>query len=242
MIRTAILAGILLVMLSMAYSRPGAVPSFARDAAPVVEEQDEVVREDVMQDKPAPVHKAPRGVAAAKVEEPEEDIEELAAVEEPIDEPQIAAIPVAPPAPVVPAREEPRPAPVAAEPGRPLSLLPPSMTAAREPARMEPLVSDNMPAPAAPQMPPAQIVSELPAATPVPLPEVHVPTRPVMAPSDFASRLPAPGVTPDAAEPALETRVTAASGPKFMTPQERSRELYRLAREMEDTFIQKMTQ
>ena len=36
--------------------------------------------------------------------------------------------------------------------------------------------------------------------------------------------------------------VVAAAGAKFMTPQERSRELYRLAREMEDTFIEKMTQ
>lgn len=231
MIRTAILAGILLVMLSMAYSRPGAVPSFVRDAAQPADEQEEIVHEE-----PAPVRAAPRAVAAAKIEEAEEE-EEIeppvaSAMAEPIEEPEVATAPVAP---VLPA-------PVAAEPGRPISLLPPSMTAAREPARMEPLVSDDMPAPAAPQMPPAQAVAAAPAAPSAPLPEVHVPTRPVMTPSDFASRLPAPGVTPDAAEPAMEARVTAASGPKYMTPQERSRELYRLAREMEDTFIQKMTE
>lgn len=240
MIRTAILAGILLVMLSMAYSRPGAVPSLVREAAQPAEDHEEIAQEE-----PAPVRAAtPRAVAAAKVEEPEEELEPAITVEDeaPVDEPQVAVAPVAPLPPVMPAREEPRSGPVAAEPGRPISLLPPSMTAAREPARIEPLVSDDMPALAAPQMPPSQEMAAAPAAPPAPLPEVHVPTRPVMAPSDLASRLPAPGVTPDAVEPALEARVTAASGPKYMTPQERSRELYRLAREMEDTFIQKMTQ
>lgn len=228
MIRTAILAGILLVMLSMAYSRPGAVPSFAREAAQPSQE-----REEIVQDEPAPA----RVKAAARVEEPAEDVDSpVVTAEAPVGEPPVKE------APVMQAQEDRRSGPVVTEPGRPVSLLPPSMTAAREPARIEPLVSDDMPAPAASQMRPTQEVAVAPAAPPAPLPEVYVPTRPVMAPSDFASRLPAPGVTADAVAPALDARVAAASGPKYMTPQERSRELYRLAREMEDTFIQKMTE
>ena len=42
MIRTAILAAILLVMLSIAYSRPGTLPRFGTRAPAVAEDQDVV--------------------------------------------------------------------------------------------------------------------------------------------------------------------------------------------------------
>lgn len=252
MIRTAILAGILLVMLSMAYSRPGAFPSLGDVVAPVVEAEQEVA-------PLGPVHQAsphvetPRAVAAdtPKHEEPAPAEEQADLAPVPQEEPQVAE--VAPPAvTLAPAAmiAEPHPA-KQAEIGRPVSLLPePQVPAApaREVARLGPLVSDDMPPPPAPTLPPAQEVK----AVPVPaaeLPEVNVPTRPVMAPQDFASRLTpdgnlaAPVAVPAPAPAIAEPRAPVmASAPKFMTPEERSRELYRLAREMEDTFIQKMTQ
>jgi hypothetical protein len=239
MIRTAILAGILLVMLSMAYSRPGALPSLTRAPAPAVSEQ------------PA-VEEAARVPASPRVETPREEPvpavvakkEEPAVVAAP-EEPAVAEVTPEPVAPIVPVRETLPSAKV--EPGRPLSLLPETQTAApaRDPSRYAPLVSENMPAPPAPVLPPAQAakVEPVPAAE---LPEVHVATRPVMVPQDFASRLMPNNVT--ATEPPAAPQVAEARGPviapgtKFMTPEERSRELYRLAREMEDTFIQKLTQ
>jgi hypothetical protein len=233
MIRTTILAGILLVMLSMAYSRPGAMPSFGSRAA--VEEQDAIQEEPVA--APA-VHRAepPRAapVSVAKKEEPviEEEPEMLSA---PVEEPQVAAVA---PQPVTP---PPAPLTPAAEPGRPIPLLPPAMAPA-QPAKIAPLVSEDMPAPPAPVLPPAPApVQE--AAAPAPLPEVYVPTRPVNAPQDLASRLTPDGKVAPAAPPQAEARapMVAAVGTKFMTPQERSRELYKLAREMEDTFIENMT-
>jgi len=231
MIRTAILAGILLVLLSMAYSRPGAMPSFSRTVAPVIEEASAPARAEPMR-------------AEAPTSAPV--VEEEVALSEPV-----AAAP-APPAPVVedvapmPAPIEPQraelPSPMA-DAGKPVQLLPESMRAAApEPVRasITPLVADNMPPPPAPQLPAE------PAAAPAALPETHVPTRPVMMPRDYASRLTPEGVMPDpapapAAIPDARPPVIAA-GTKFMTPEERSRELYRLAREMEDTFIRNMTQ
>lgn len=242
MIRTAILAGILLVMLSMAYSRPGALPSFARNVESSVSEQpavEEAARAPVSPRIETPREQPTPAVVAKKVEPAE-----VAAPEEPV----LAEVAPEPAAPIVPVRETLPPA--KAEPGRPLSLLPESQTAApaRDPAHYAPLVSDNMPAPPAPVLPPAEAakIEPVPAAE---LPEVHVATRPVMVPQDFASRLMPDNVA--AAEPAAPPaapQVAEARGPviapgtKFMTPEERSRELYRLAREMEDTFIQKLTQ
>lgn len=226
MIRTAILAGILLVMLSLAYSRPGAVPLLAA-RAPVVEEaevvQDESIAEPVARRAPPRVAKS----EDPKIAEPEQ-------LSLPLEE-QVAE--TAPAAPVLPPRPVAPPAP-AAEPGRPISLLPQTANAVplREPKQIAPLISDDMPAAPAPMLPAVQE-----ATVPAALPEVYVPTRPVNAPQDLASRMTpdgkvAPAVVADARAP-----MVAAAGTKFMTPQERSRELYKLAREMEDTFIQNMT-
>lgn len=238
MIRTAILAGILLVMLSMAYSRPGTLPSLDRLAAPAVEEDAEAATEAPPVRETQARAEAPRP-APVVVEK-----EEPTAVEEPAEvasapvaeEPQVAEIA---PAPVMPVAPPAKPAEI----GRPISLLPEAQapaTPVREAARIAPLVSDEMPAPPAPTLPSVQEAK----AAPIPaaeLPEVNVPTRPVMAPQDFASRLTPEGTL--APPPAMEPRAPViASGQKFMTPEERSRELYRLAREMEDTFIQKLTQ
>ena len=66
------------------------------------------------------------------------------------------------------------------------------------------------------------------------LPTINVASRQAMTPWDA---------------PAGTTHVDAANGaanaadpnaPKFMTPQERAKELYNLARDMEDTFIAKL--
>ncbi|MGE4063083.1 MAG: hypothetical protein AB7E79_06920 [Rhodospirillaceae bacterium] len=250
MIRTAILAGILLVMISMAYTRPGALPSF--EPAVEVSERSEV--EAVQPQRPAPRAEAPRPEAAAaavaKAREPAKAaapvLEEPAEIEEP-------AVAEAAPESVLPASAAPAPArqvlpPVKAEPGKPISLLPETQTAAapRESAPVAPLVSDNMPAAPAPTLPQQTAKAEpLPAAE---LPEINVPTRPVMVPQDYASRLTpanvaaAEAATPAAAAPHVTARaLTIAPGTKFMTPEERSRELYRLAREMEDTFIKNLT-
>jgi hypothetical protein len=234
MIRTAILAGILLVMLSMAYSRPGAIPSFGDRAPVAAEEQDarepapiaEPIRQYAEPPRPAPV-------SAAKKEEP--DAEEAAALPEPAEEePQVAEVAQQPATPDAPAAR-------VNEPGRPISLLPPSMTPAPA-AKVEPLVSDDMPAPPAPVLP-TVLPQVQEAAAPAPLPEVYVPTRPVNAPQDMASRLTPDGKLAPASAPQADARapMVAAVGTKFMTPQERSRELYKLAREMEDTFIENMT-
>ncbi len=229
MIRTTILAGILLVMLSLAYSRPGVLPPFGVRAPAAAEEQETVQEEPVA--APA-VHHAAQ-VSVARKEEPtiEEEPEVLAA---PREEPQVADIapqPMTPPAPVTPA----------VEPGGPISLLPPAMASA-QPPKMERLVSDEMPAPPAAALPPV-VAPVREAAAPAPLPEVYVPTRAVNAPQDLASRMTPDGKLAPAAAPqaAVRAPMIAAVGTKFMTPQERSRELYKLAREMEDTFIENMS-
>jgi hypothetical protein len=231
MVRTAILAGILLVMLSMAYSRPGALPSFERTPEPVVAEQPAV------EALPPPRAEAPRAQPAPVAEK-----EAPAAVAAPEDT-EVAEVAPEPAAPVAPARDV--PPPVKAEPGRPLSLLPETQAATtqREPMNLKPLVSDDMPTPPTPMMPPVQAAQVPPA----PLPEINVPTRPVMMPRDFASRLMPDSVaaaedSASAPQVAEARAPTIAPGTKFMSPEERSRELYRLAREMEDTFIQKLTQ
>ncbi|MGE3335323.1 MAG: hypothetical protein AB7I36_16885 [Rhodospirillaceae bacterium] len=227
MIRTTILAGILLVMLSMAYSRPGAMPSFGGRA--VVEEQEAIQEEPVAE--PSVRHVAPPRVAKKEEVAVPEEPEELS---EPVEEPQLAEVA---PQPMTPHA---LPAPVA-ERGRPISLLPPSMTPAPS-AKIEPLVSEDMPAPPAPALPPA-VAPVQEAAVLAPLPEVYVPALPVNAPQDIASRTMPDGKVAPVAAPQTEIRapMVAAVGTKFMTPQERSRELYKLAREMEDTFIENMT-
>lgn len=233
MIRTTILAGILLVMLSMAYSRPGAMPSFSAPA-PVAAEEEEAIQEEPIA-APAVRRAEPPREAAVSVAKKEEPIaEEPAALPEAAEEPKVAEVtpqPAAPPAPAAPVNE----------PGRPISLLPPSMAPAQA-AKVEPLVSDDMPPP--PVLPAAAPpVQE--AAAPAPLPEVYVPTRPVNAPQDMASRLTPDGklapASPSVPQAEVRAPMVAAVGTKFMTPQERSRELYKLAREMEDTFIENMT-
>lgn len=242
MIRTAILAGILLVMLSMAYDRPGAMPSLGRVVEPVVSEQPPV--EEAAREPAAPRLETPREQPVMVAQPKKEAPAEVVAPEEP----EVAEVTPEPVAPTAPAHDV--LPPVKAEPGRPISLLPETQTAApaRDPSRYAPLVSDNMPAPPAPVLPPVQTAK----AEPVPaadLPEVHVPTRPVMVPQDFASRLmpdnaaaTEPAAPPAAPQVAEARAPVVAAGTKFMTPEERSRELYRLAREMEDTFIQKLTQ
>lgn len=210
MIRTAILAGILLVMLSMAYSRPGAIPTFgARAPAPEEEQAEEQAEEqDALREEPVAkpvVHRAePSRPAPVSANEEDPKFEEPAVPPAPVEEPRVAEVA---PQPVTPA----------ADPGRPISLLPPSMI----PAPVLPTAQD--------------------AAAPAPLPEVHVPTRPVNAPQDLASRLTPEGKLAPAPQAELRAPMVAAAGTKFMTPQERSRELYKLAREMEDTFIENMT-
>ena len=95
MIRTAILAGILLVLLSMAYSRPGAMPSFVRTAAPVIEEAR------------APAHVEP---ARAEAPKPAPVVEEEVALSE-----AVAAAPAPPAAVVEEVAPIAAPAPIAAQ-------------------------------------------------------------------------------------------------------------------------------
>lgn len=210
MIRTAILAGILLVMLSIAYNRPGTLPGTLPDEARVVAAVTAPAPEPEEPAQPAPRASAPARIESAPMRDP---------VSQPVSQPP-------PPPVVVEDRTEASPpaspvvqisvsAPLPSV-GKPLSLLPPAVTPPE-------------------QMPSAQ--QEQPAPALAPLPEVHVAPRPVMLPPDPASRQSTPTSIATAAS---ADAPGATPPPRFMSPQERTRELYRLAREMEETFIDKM--
>jgi hypothetical protein len=239
MIRTAILAGIFLVLLSIAYSRPGVGPEKPNVA--VVEEMIRG-RHDVAAAEPAPkpirsVHTAPAMTQR-----------------EPVAEPPTAS--VAPAAPVEVAHKEEVPAPPPAvasvapsDPQHHLAL-PTQLIPAEAPQTQ---VADVAPAAVlrnpVPLVPPAnEPAHATPPVAGVPvaeMPLINVPARPVVTPWEAPPRPPAQ--TASASAPPAETaakqpdaKQPEEAAPKFMTPQERSRELYRLAREMEDTFIHKL--
>jgi hypothetical protein len=231
MIRTAILAGIFLVLLSIAYSRPDAWPQNVQKVAAMVDAQP-----SVKAPAPAPVHRQAARVAPPKAED-------------------TAAPPAVTSVPSTPVEPSPRaemvrkedsvtaPAPVAQEthlsPAQPASLIP------AEPARSQ--VVALAPSPTTlrnpvPLVPPADEPARVaaPAAPPAgEMPLINVPARPVVTPWEAPPRPPATPTTNVAANDAGVKQPDDAA-PKLMTPQERSRELYRLAREMEDTFIRKL--
>lgn len=203
MIRTALLAGIFLVLLSIAFTRsgPALLPMLKEEAVSAKAAPVEPVKH-VQAPEPAPIREPVR-----KVDAP---------VAPPVAEPapQVAVAPAAPA--VVETPPAPAPAPVMAQEapktaGQPVSLLPPE--------KQHPQTA------AAPVAPPAIT----PAAE---MPTIAVAARPAVAPYDVPSGSAHVAVADPSAKP--------ADAPKLMTPQERSKELYRLAREMEDTFIHKL--
>lgn len=242
MIRTALLAGIFLVLLSLAYSRSGpSVLPAAQEEAVSAKVEPRPVKHVAQAPALEPVRKAEAHVEAPPVAAPTPQ-------SAPQPAPQIAAPPIVeaevpvvktPPAPVaapVVAQDVPLSAPKSA--GQPVSLLPPEMQpkqAAPAPLLPPEAAPAAAPAPVAPVAPPvvAQAVAP-PAITPgAEIPTVQVAARTAAAPYDVPSGSAHVAVAdPGAAKP--------ADAPKFMTPQERSKELYRLAREMEDTFIHKL--
>ncbi len=224
MIRTAILAGIFLVLLSIAYSRPGTglLPPLTRNASQVAAQADLAPKPAA----PATIASEAPVVAAAPVKPvlPVEVAHKEETVALPAQPPvQAEALPV--PAPDVAPSTAPAVAQTAAPTvGQPVSLLPPAETV------------------------PARVAVAPPAAlTPAEdLPLITVPARPVVTPWEAAPRTRAAMAAAAPAAPSAPAAVAAAAkqpdeaAPKLMTPQERSRELYRLAREMEDTFIHKL--
>ncbi|MHB1203922.1 MAG: hypothetical protein ACYCZX_00020 [Rhodospirillaceae bacterium] len=244
MIRTAILASIFLVLLSIAYSRPGALPENVQKVAAMIEEQPAAKAPAPAQKQTASVSApkperaaAPPAVAANPVTPSEPSPPAgIARKEEALDVPA----PAAPPPVVTPA-----PAAVAQD-ARPLPALPtslmPSETPRTQVASTAQPSSLRNPVPLVPPADePARIAS--PALLPAEdMPLINVPARPVVAPWEAPPR-PRTATTVAVANPGPSD--TAAkqpedTAPKLMTPQERSRELYRLAHEMEDTFIRKL--
>ncbi len=219
MVRTAILAGILLVLLAIAADRPGTLPQLPRIA--LIPSQAQAPVETVNEAPAQPVRKPVIAAKPAVVEEPQEEVADVASVEEPREEPAAVAAadapapvapvaaPIAPPvevATVVPAL----PAPQA---GAPLRLLPPVME----------------PPAAAPPGPMTEV------------PVVSVPTRHLFKPVDELPRGADVAQMPEIpAAPAQLAQAQPGEGVKFMSREERSRELYRLAREMENTFMDKL--
>ena len=217
MIRTAILAGIFLVLLSIAYSRPGTslLPTLRQEASQAAAQAD-------LTSKPAALGApavAPTRAVVAVPAEPAAPLE-VAHKEAPAAAPVQAEVQ---PAPVPEVVQPPAPAIAQTAPptvGQPVSLLPPAETA---PARVA-------------AVPPAPLT---PAED---LPLINVPARPVVTPWEAAPRTRAAvaAATPAPAPADVAAKQPDEAAPKLMTPQERSRELYRLAREMEDTFIHKL--
>ena len=257
MIRTAILAGIFLVMVSIAYSRIDLPPRPIRDTALITEPPPVEPALPSEAAKPAPKRTAakstPARPAPAHVEAPvtEEPEATEPATAEPVkaQEPVIAPVP----APTQVAAVAPTAAAPVAPPAAPLSLLAPPESVAPKVAAVEPSAAHApvplIPPAAAPQAAVEQAV-EVPSAAQAPvvekqttmtkaedMPLIQVPQRPVVAPWE------APSGTTHNSGAALATvgPAPAVETPKFMTPQERSRELYRLARDMEDLFITKLT-
>jgi hypothetical protein len=237
MIRTALLAGIFLVLLSLAYSRSG--PNAGPSLLPAPEEEAvsvkavPPVKHIAQAHAPAvePVRKAEAHVEAPLETAPAPQAIAPAAVEAPVAEAPVAKAPAAP-APVV-AQDTPKSA------GQPVSLLPPEMQPKQAAATaLAPLLPPEAAAPAAAAPPVVAQAPAPPAAPPAVTPAAEIPTvqvaaRTAAAPYDVPSGSAHVAVAdPGAAKP--------ADAPKFMTPQERSKELYRLAREMEDTFIHKL--
>jgi hypothetical protein len=72
------------------------------------------------------------------------------------------------------------------------------------------------------------------------LPVVNVPTRPVVTPWEAPEGTRGRELAAAEIDGGAPQTAEAAPAPKFMTPEERSRELHRLAREMENTFIGKL--
>ena len=195
MIRTALLAGLLIVVAAIAINRPGILTEAAHTAASVAEDQTRKAVNAIAAPTPEPVQ--------AKVTQ---------AMPAPVPAAPIAASlpPVPPAAQVTAAMADPSPAPVASAPRNPQQA-----TAAIDP-RQRPFVLE-----------PAQ--------------PVEVVARPVRVPNEFAPPVArtdnARVATPTAAVDDVAPRVDTA---KFMTARERSRELYRLAREMETVFTDKI--
>ena len=231
MIRTAILAGIFMVLLSIAYSRPGAGLLSATN-------QDESgVATIPLQPALKHVARAAVPVAAPAVQVAPPQAKPIEPVH--VEEAATPAVPVtvSVAAPIV-AQEAPRMA------GQPVSLLPPIaaprlQAVAEAPAPLVPppslpSMSENVPAAPAAVPPPAAVVAVMPAAD---IPTINVAARPVMTPWEAPPRARTATV---AATQEIAAKAPEEAAPKLMTPQERSRELYRLAREMEDTFIHKL--
>lgn len=228
MVRTAILAGILLVLLAIAADRPGTLPPLPRLA--LIPNQAPAPGETVNEAPTQPVRKPTISAKPAVVEEPQEEVADVAPVEEPREEPATVAAapspaPVAPVAdPIAPPVEVATAVPAlpAPQPGAPLRLLPPAM---------EP--------PAA--VPAPQPVAAAPPAPMTEVPVVSVPTRPLFKPVDELPRGADVAQMPEIpAAPAQVAQAQPSEPVKFMSREERSRELYRLAREMENTFMDKL--
>ena len=260
MIRTAILAGLFLVMLSIAYTRIDLPPIPVRDTALITEPPPVEPSLPSEAAKPLPKRSAAQAPRAVRPHIEAPQVKEAAAEEAVADEPVVAepvkAIePLPRPAPVHVAVAPVAPTPAAPVTNAPVSLLPPPESAAPRIAAVEP-AAGRAPAPLIPPAAPVEQKIEAPAAVPAPtpaaapavekppvltkaddMPLIQVPQRPVVAPWE------APTGTTHNSGAALATvgAAPAAEAPKFMTPQERSRELYRLARDMEDLFITKLT-
>jgi len=226
MIRTALLAGILLVLLSIAYNRPGTLPELARVAATKVEEQTRRTVDAVAEIEPAPTP-APQSVAI-----PAPQPAPVVAVVPPAPvvatvEPVVADVPAAEPAPVsVATAPAVAPQPVVAVP--PVQVTPAAVVAVPVAA-----LPANMPVRL---YPPAPVAPPVAQAAPAEMPVMNVAPRPARAPFDVAvgtvhQETPAPSVTEIGDD---------QPAPNYMSPKERSRELYRLAREMEEKFLDKL--
>lgn len=190
MIRTLILAAILVVLVVIARTSPDALPEAARTAGPAIEQQ---------------VRKAVSTAMTAVTETP---------------------VVASHPAVTTDARTV--AAPDAGQP-RQAAVAPPAESAA---------------------VPPKAPASPLPTAEPRPqaapfedLPAVEVKKRNIATPKDLP--LPPAGRDRSASDGVSDSRAgaghgrTAESAPKFMTPRERSRELHRIARDMEAMFADK---
>ena len=254
MIRTAILAGLLLVMLSIAYARIDLPPIPIRDTALITEPPP--VEPSLPSEAAKPV---PKRTAAAQpprpsrvhVEAPQVDeeptVEETPAAER-VNAPESAPVHVAAVVPAAPAPAVVAPPP---SPAAPLSLLtPPEPAAPKAAAVAPPTVQAPVPlVPPAATVEQAAVEASAPPAPPMAekpttltkvedMPLIQVAPRRAMTPWDAPPGTVHNSVVAQANDP---TAKPAADAPKFMTPQERSRELYRLARDMEDLFITKLT-
>ena len=241
MIRTALLAGILLVMLSIAYNRPGVLPEMARTAATKVEEQTRKVVDRDVEPVVRPVPVTRKAEAPAPIVEEEVAPPVVEAEAEPVIAAPVAAVPAPIPAPVPVAVAVPPPAPIAAPPaGAPMRLYPvaPAMMPGAPPAPTLVVAAAPVAAPAPVVVPPPP-AAELPVATVVArpaLPPRDAPRGTVHVETPPSSVLVDDGSTPHVDMPGQQ----AAPAPQYMTPRERSRELYRLAREMEGKFLDKL--